>query len=109
MTELGIECAIVSETWERDDMPLEELLQMKDYNIHSYKRDKVKANKQPGGACALIYKESRFEVKKLDVFIPRGVEICWSLFKHKTKLTLLRTLQLHQFMSVQIQSTKLLL
>ena len=54
MTELGIECAIVSETWEREDMPLVELLDMKEYKIHSYKRAKAKANRQPGGACALI-------------------------------------------------------
>ena len=92
MTELGIECAIVSETWEREDMPLEDLLQMKEYKIHSYKREKVKANRQPGGACALIYKESRFEVKKLDVFIPRGVEICWSLFTPKNKTDIIENI-----------------
>ena len=78
MTELGIEAAIVSETWERDDKTLENLLHMSNYKVHSHRRTlfsvvcgnipsvhrrtKVKANRQPGGACALVYNENRFKV-----------------------------------------------
>ena len=74
MNELGFEAAIISETWEREDNTLENLLQMSNYKIHSYKRTKVKANRQPGGACALIYNEKRFKVTDLDVFVPYGLK-----------------------------------
>ena len=47
MTELRIEVGIISETWEREDMSLESLFNMINYKIHSYKRPKVKAKKQP--------------------------------------------------------------
>ena len=59
---------------------------MSNYKIHSYKRTKVKANRQPGGACALIYNEKRFKVTNLDVFVPNGVEACWSVFKPLNKM-----------------------
>ena len=68
--ELGIKTAIVSESWEREDHSLENLLQLNDYKIHSYKRPKIKANRQPGGGCAIIYNERRFKATKLDVFVP---------------------------------------
>ena len=57
MNELGFEAAIISETWEREDNTLENLLQMSNYKIHSYKRTKVKANRQPGGACIVKWNE----------------------------------------------------
>ena len=41
----------------------------------------MKANRQPGGACALVYNENRFKVTDLDVYVPKGVEACWSVFK----------------------------
>ena len=89
MTELGIEAAIISETWEREDKPLKDLLQMDNYKVHSHRRPKVKANRQPGGACALIYNENRFDVTNLDVHVPKGVEACWSVFKPKNKTDLI--------------------
>ena len=85
MTELGCEVAIVSETWEREDKPLDQLLNMNNYKVHFHRRTKVKANRQPGGACALIYNENRFKVTNLDVFVPKGVEACWSVFKPHDK------------------------
>ena len=54
LNELGLEIAIISEGWERDETPLDDLLQLKNYKIQSYKRPKVKARKQPGGGCAII-------------------------------------------------------
>ena len=89
VTELGIEAAIISETWEREDKPLKDLLQMDNYKVHSHRRPKVKANRQPGGACALIYNENRFDVTNLDVHVPKGVEACWSVFKPKNKTDLI--------------------
>ena len=90
MTELGIEAAIVSETWEREDQPLDKLLDLRNYKIHSHRRTKVKANRQPGGACALVYNENRFEVTNLEIHIPKGVEACWSVFKPKNSSDLIQ-------------------
>ena len=55
--ELGIEILLVSETWERENLSLEKLLQLQNHKVISYKRPKVKAAKQPGGGCAIIYSE----------------------------------------------------
>ena len=79
LNELGIEVSIISESWEREEMSLENLLNMTNYKVHSYRRAKTKANKQPGGACAIIYKETRFKAHKLNVHVPNGVEACWFL------------------------------
>ena len=45
----------------------------------------MKANTQPGGDCALVYNENRFEVKHLNIHVPKGLEACWSVFKPKNK------------------------
>jgi hypothetical protein len=92
MTELGIEAGIISETWERDDQPLDKLLNMNNYKVHSHRRQKVKANRQPGGACALVYNENRFEVTNLDIYVPKGVEACWSVFKPKNKTDMIENI-----------------
>ena len=89
MTELRIEVGIISETWEREDMSLESLLKMNNYKINSYKRPKVKAKKQPGGGCAIVYNDHRFKVEKLDVFVPKGVEACWIVMKPVNKTDLI--------------------
>ena len=77
LNELGIEVAIISESWEREELSLENLLKMPNYKVHSYRRAKTKAKKQPGGACAIIYKETRYKANKLNVHVPNGVEACW--------------------------------
>ena len=92
VSELGIEAAIISETWEREDKPLDQLLQMGNYKVHSHRRTKVKANRQPGGACALVYNEERFQVTNLDVFVPKGVEACWSVFKPRNKTDMIENI-----------------
>ena len=85
LSELGIEVSIISETWEREEQSLESLLQMSNYKVHSYRRPKVKAKKQPGGACAIIYNENRFRATKLNIHVPTGVEACWLLLKPMNK------------------------
>ena len=92
MNELGIEAAIVSESWEQEDKPLAELLNMNNYKVHSYRRSKKEANRQPGGSCALVYNENRFQVTNLDVYVPKGVEACWSVFKPLNKTDLIENI-----------------
>ena len=81
--ELGIEIAIVSETWERESESLESLLKLENHKVISYKRPKAKASKQPGGGCALIYCEKRFLVTQLCVPVAKGVEAVWALVQPK--------------------------
>ena len=81
--ELGLEASIISETWEREEMSLQALLGQ-NFKIHSYKREKSKAKKQPGGGCAIVYNENRFKGTKLDIFVPKGVEACWLMLKPNT-------------------------
>ena len=65
---------------------------MPNYKVHSYKRPKVKAKKQPGGSCALVYNETRFKATKLDVPVPKGVEACWLLLKPINKNDLIENI-----------------
>ena len=81
LNELGTEVGIVSETWEREELSLENVLQMGNYKVHSYRRPKAKARKQPGGSCAIIDKETRFRATKLNIHVPNGVEACWIILK----------------------------
>ena len=83
LNELGIEIALISETWERQEMSLESLLNLQKYKVISYKRPKRKANRQPGGGAAIVYDDDRFIVFKIDVSTPPGVEIVWALVKPK--------------------------
>ena len=78
--------------WECEDQPLDKLLNMNNYKVHSHRRQKVKANRQPGGACALVYNENRFEVTNLDIYVPKGVEACWSVFKPKNKTDMIENI-----------------
>ena len=92
LNELGLEIAIISESWERDETPLDGLLQLKNYKIQSYKRPKVKAKKQPGGGCAIIYNENRFKATKPNIHVPKGVEACWLILKPLEKNDLIENI-----------------
>ena len=85
LSELGIEVAIVSETWERQDLSLKDLLKLKDYKIHSFRRAKINASSQPGGGCAIIFNEKRFEKREVDISVPHGIEACWMVLKPKRR------------------------
>ena len=81
--ELGVEIAIVSETWERQELSLDALFNLKSHRIKSYKRPKRKQSRQPGGGCAIVYSENRFVEQKTDIFVPNGVEACWLIIQPK--------------------------
>ena len=106
INELGIELAIILETWERDEENLDTLLELENHKILSYKRPKVKARKQPGGGCALIYSENRFCVTQLSVPILSGVEAVWALVKPKEQNRKLKKLLFIPYMSVHLLSSK---
>ena len=49
MKELGVEVGIISETWERDEISLQNLLELQNYKIHSYKRQKSESKETARG------------------------------------------------------------
>ena len=68
----------MSETWERDNQTLEELLDLPDYQIIT----NVKQRDFKGGKPAILVNESKYIVKKLcpdPVTVPVGVEAVWAL------------------------------
>ena len=62
--EIGLDCTIVLETWQRKVESLKELFNMKQFEILSYKRPKTKKFRQPGGGYAIFFNQNRFTVKK---------------------------------------------
>ena len=83
---------VVAESWEREELSLTDLLKMNNHKVLSYRRPKVKNNRQPGGSCAIIYSENRFTVSGLEVNVPKGVEVVWSLFRPKSSLSSIQSI-----------------
>ena len=92
MTELGIEVAIVSETWERRNLFLRDLLKLTNHKIVSYYRPLSKTEKQIGGGAAVVYSEKRFEVVPTSVCVPKGVEACWLVLRPKTRVDTIKNI-----------------
>ena len=80
--EVAPDLAIVSETWERQNLGLEKLLNSTQFKSISYCRPKV-GTAQPGGGCAIIYNENRFGIEELDVSVPESIEAAWAVFTCK--------------------------
>ena len=72
----------ISESWEREDIPLEKLLQLKNYKIIT----NVKQRDFRGGKPAILVNEEKFHVKALcpePITVPVGVECVWALLAPK--------------------------
>ena len=73
----------VSESWERDNLSLEQLLQLDNYEIIS----NVKQREFKGGKPAILVNTQKFIVKKIcpdPITVPVGVEAVWCLVTHKS-------------------------
>ena len=71
MSEICPDIALISETWERKNFRLDQLLSVNPYKVLSYNR-----KERLGGGCAMFYNENRFRVKEEDdMSIPNGVEV----------------------------------
>ena len=78
------EVICVSESWEQEKRPLEELIDLPDYKIVT----NVKQREFRGGKPAILVNENKFVVKKLcpDVItVPVGVEAVWVLITPKKR------------------------
>ena len=80
LREICPEITIVSETWERKRINLNTLLDSDQFKSISYARPK-----RPGGGCAIIYNDARFEVTELKMDIPDGVEAAYALLVPRNK------------------------
>ena len=69
---------LASETWSREDLPVQQLLNPTPYTAVGFSRKKVGKN-QPGGGCAIIFNESKFFANLADTFVPEGIEGIWRL------------------------------
>ena len=72
----------ISESWERENLPLEQFLQLDNFEIIS----NVKQRDFKGGKPAILVNTQKFLVKKIcpdPVTVPVGVEAVWCLVTHK--------------------------
>ena len=72
----------VSESWERENMPLDQLLKLDNYEIIT----NVKQRDFRGGKPAILVNTQKYIVKKIcpdPVTVPDGVEAVWCLVSHK--------------------------
>ena len=72
----------MSESWSKDDQPLDELLDLPSYQIIT----NVKQREFKGGKPAIFVNESKYIVKKLcpdTITVPIGVEAVWALITPK--------------------------
>ena len=78
------EVICVSESWEKENKPLEEILDLPDYKIVT----NVKQREFRGGKPAILVNENKYIVKKLCpdvVTVPVGVEAVWVLITPKKR------------------------
>ena len=75
--QIAPDISLVSETWERQG---ENILSSTHFKVISYKRKQKKNNRQPGGGCAIIFNDRRFQVSEIDLPVPEGVEAAWAIF-----------------------------
>ena len=74
----------ISESWERENLSLSDLLQLENYRIIS----NVKQREFVGGKPAIIINEEKYHIKQLcpdPITVPIGVEAVWVLITHKNK------------------------
>ena len=78
LEQYAAEVICVSESFERDNLPLDKLLKLEDYEIISM----VKRRQFKGGNPAILIKKEKFTIKRIcpdPVCVPDGVEAIWAL------------------------------
>ena len=77
-----VDLLLMSESWERQDLPLNQIIQLEDFEIIS----NVSQRKNPGGRPAIFANKTKFQVQNLTntlVNIPWGVEAVWAILTPK--------------------------
>ena len=79
LTELDLDVALISETWERVLPNLEMLIDSETYNVISRKRVG-----HPGGGVAILVKKT-YNTLDPDLNPPQGIEVIWRILRVKVK------------------------
>ena len=80
LSSIGPSVTLISETWERENNKLDNVLNSTRFKyISSYRK-----KKSPGGGCAIVYNERQFNVVNPDVDVPENVEAAWAIFSPVT-------------------------
>ena len=82
VSELSIDLICISESWERENLTLDELIQLEDYKVIS----NVHQRSGKGGRPAIIANEQKYFVQNITntfVNVPYGVEIVWAILTPK--------------------------
>ena len=100
MEERDVDIAILTEVWEKKEnlkhkSKIEELLEMKETKYISTARPGAKR----GGGAAIAAKESRFNLSKLNIDIPKPLEVVWGLLRPKFPLGDIRKIIICSFYS----------
>ena len=77
-----IDCVFMSESWERPDMPLDQIIDLPNHVVISNPHQR----KGVGGRPALIINQSKYHVRNLTqslIEIPWGVEATWAIISPK--------------------------
>ena len=77
-----VDCIFMSESWERPEKPLKEIINLPNHTVISNPHQRVGA----GGRPALIINNSKYHVRNLTqslITIPWGVEATWALISPK--------------------------
>ena len=84
ITQYNVSVTGVSESWERQDLPLKDLIQMENYRVIT----NICQRQYRGGKPALIIDERKYHIKELcpnPITVPLGVEAVWALLKPKIR------------------------
>ena len=79
LRQIGPDISIISETFERETKRLSSILNSEHFESISYYRK----DRAPGGGCAIIFNQTRFNVSDLKIETPDGIECCWALLVPK--------------------------
>ena len=84
LEQYSVDCVTMSESWERDNLSLSDLLDLDKYQVIS----NVKQREFKGGKPAILINTEKYNVKPLcpDVItVPVGVEAVWALISPKVR------------------------
>ena len=98
--ERQIDCSFISEVWEQSEnkqhsAEIEKMLQMDGLKYISTSRP---SNKR-GGGVAIVVNLEKFSCEKIDIFIPKGLEVVWGLLKPKSSSAQIKKLIVCSFYS----------
>ena len=97
VSEKQVDVICLSESWEREDKPIEDIFDIDEFTVISnpYQR------KGRGGRPAIILNNEKYNVDKLDISCPWGVEMVWALLtiKNATAMSKIQRIMVGSFYS----------